>query len=167
MEFSCFGTVSTLFGTVWHLFGTVWYRLALNTGIWDTENTGIWDTENTGIWDTAIWDPGTRLYGTLDTAIWDPGHGYTYGLGPGNTNGCPGSTPPCHTPGTPLPCTPCTYMAGYALTGRPQRLALSVKTGISGSPIYHRAEKRAKRVQRRAHTWSPACQNVPTFLIEH
>ena len=83
----------------------------------------IWGPEDgyMGPWD-CIWDPGT-VYGTLDMD-W---------LGPGNTH--PYTTPGIPTtPGTPLP----TYrrLPPYPLTRSAQRYRLSVKTVITGSPIY-------------------------------
>ena len=91
----------------------------------------------------GVWE---RVYGTLDMGvwergIWDPGYGY---LGTGYTMGwalaIPTPDTPLYYPGTPLPTAPLYHRTASALRDPAQRLADSVKTVFSGSPIYRWAD---------------------------
>ena len=74
--------------------------------------------------------------------------------------------PQYHYPGYTPPVLPTATRALRYRTHRPQRLAHSVKTAYSGSPIYHWAEKRVSECvgERQQGVVDP--QNVPTFLID-
>ena len=88
-----------------------------------TLNTGIWDP-GYGTLDTGPWIP---VYGTLDTCIWDPG--ITHPV-----------YPPSHTPGTPPLALPHRTPRTAGWDTRPQRLADSVKTDVTGHPIYREVD---------------------------
>ena len=80
-------------------------------------------------------DPCMALAGSL----YGPG---SHGLGPGNTNRLGGYYPSPATPGTPPPTTPLLHALVLHATGSAQRLAHSVKTVDSGSPIYRQSINR-------------------------
>ena len=131
--------------------------------------TCSWTLDMTCSW-TLDMDPG---YGPVGLAIWTRGTGYMdpwawhiLWLGPGNTRLVHTGVYPCTTPGTPLPHPP--YMGCPACTPRTpaQRLAISVKAAVSGTPIYRRSEKRLSECNGERTQGSQTCQNVPTFLIE-
>ena len=80
----------------------------------------------------GYWVPGTWVLGA-----WDMGYsmGWALAIPRCTTPGIPSTTP-----GTPLP-TPGTYMDQLDVRARPaQRLAHSVKTAVSGRPIYRQAD---------------------------
>ena len=129
---------------------------------YDSSGTPFWDT----VWDTVLghaWDPsGTPYWGMPGTRL---DIGYTMGWALAIPMHAWEAIPRYHTPGTPPHTHPC--YSGLSVDYTPaQRYRLSVKTAFTGSPIYRQTDKRAKRVQRRAHTGSRTCQNVPSFLIQ-
>ena len=70
------------------------------------------------------------------------------------------------TPGTPLPYPTSVARYRMALTGPAQRLALSVKTAVSGSPIYRCGHAGLSECVGERTLGKVYSQNVPSFLID-
>ena len=105
------------------------------------------------------------MYSAWDTPGTPYGMGYTMGWALAIPWTLGGYTP-VHYPGTPLPVHPCTAPAGYTLQRPAQRLAYSIKTVISGSPIYHDLIDPDLIDPDLIDPDLINLENVPTFLID-
>ena len=138
-----FGTVLRLFGTVLRLFGTVWHCSALFGTVIDLRYRPQ-GTSDIDLREPQISTSGYGCLGQLYTGAWDscirvPGMGYTMGWALAIPMGYAGVLP-THYPGYTPHRTPRTAPAGYTLQPAAQRLADSVKTVISGCPIYREVD---------------------------
>ena len=138
LRMSLFGTVFSCFGTVWHCLALFWdWFMGPGTEIWYLGlrygYLGLrYGTRDMGPW---IWDPGYEAldpgYEALDPGYEASGPGYTMGWALAIPD-CPCRGIPLHHPGYTSPHR-APYVHGAHRCQHPaQRLALSVKTVVSG-----------------------------------